>query len=49
MITIGERELAEQSANLKNMTTGKEITVKLAELYTGLPEFIEDEEVTEED
>lgn len=49
MITIGERELAEQSANLKNMTSGKEIMVKLAELYTGLPEFIEDEEVTEED
>ena len=49
IITIGERELAEQTANLKNMTTGKEITVKLAELYTGLPEFIEVEEDVEEE
>lgn len=44
MITIGERELAEQSANLKNMQTGKETTVKLAELYTNLPEYIESPE-----
>ena len=49
IITIGERELAEQTANLKNMTTGEEITVKLAELYTGLPEFIEVEEDVEEE
>lgn len=44
MITIGERELAEQSANLKNMQTGKETAVKLAELYTNLPEYVESPE-----
>lgn len=44
IITIGERELAEQSANLKNMVTGQEITVKLAELYTNLPNLLEAEE-----
>ncbi|TYC50048.1 histidine--tRNA ligase [Weissella muntiaci] len=41
IITIGEQELAEQSANLKNMATGKQITVKLAELYTDLPNLLE--------
>ncbi|MDR3190357.1 MAG: histidine--tRNA ligase [Lactobacillaceae bacterium] len=42
IITLGERELAEQSANLKNLTTGTEISVKLAELYTNLPAYIDD-------
>ena len=44
MITIGERELAEQSAHLKDMATGKETSVKLAELYTNLPEYIKSPE-----
>ena len=44
MITIGERELAEQSAHLKDMTTCKETSVKLAELYTNLPEYIKSPE-----
>ncbi|WP_165314815.1 histidine--tRNA ligase [Weissella sagaensis] len=48
MITIGERELAEQSANIKNMSTGKEITVKLVELYTNLPDYVTDAEENEE-
>ncbi|GAK30260.1 histidyl-tRNA synthetase [Weissella oryzae SG25] len=48
IITIGERELAEQSANLKNMVTGQEITVKLAELYTNLPNLLETEDSGEE-
>lgn len=48
IVTIGERELESQSANLKNLTTGKEITVKLAELYTNLPEYIEEENIEEE-
>ena len=44
MITIGERELADQSAHLKDMATGKETSVKLAELYTNLPEYIKSPE-----
>lgn len=48
IVTIGERELAEQSANLKNMQTGKQVTVKLAELYTNLPNLIEDAEEVED-
>ena len=32
VITIGESELATQSAHLKNMATGNEITVPLAEI-----------------
>ncbi|MCM0582342.1 histidine--tRNA ligase [Weissella diestrammenae] len=42
IIVIGEQELLAQSANLKNMTTGHEITVKLAELYTNLPAYIDE-------
>ncbi|QEA34870.1 histidine--tRNA ligase [Weissella soli] len=48
IVTIGERELASQSANLKNLSTGKEISVKLTELYTNLPEYIEEENIEEE-
>ncbi|MDR3241996.1 MAG: histidine--tRNA ligase [Lactobacillaceae bacterium] len=48
IIVIGERELEEQSANLKNMTTGQENKVKLAELYTNLPAYLE-EAVTDEE
>ncbi|KRN75168.1 hypothetical protein IV73_GL000930 [Weissella kandleri] len=47
-IVIGERELAEQSANLKNLATHEEITVKLAELYTNLPAYLETEPSQEE-
>ena len=47
IITIGEQELAEQSANLKNMATGEQVTVKLADLYTNLPNWLEAEETEE--
>ncbi len=32
-LTLGETELAEQKANLKNMETGEEISVSLADIY----------------
>jgi histidyl-tRNA synthetase len=41
VITIGQQELAENSANLKDMTTGEQQRVKLTELYTDLPNLIE--------
>lgn len=32
-LTLGETELAKQQANLKNMETGEEISVSLADIY----------------
>jgi histidyl-tRNA synthetase len=48
IVTIGERELEAQSANLKNLDSGEEITVKLVELYTNLPNLIDDDSDFEE-
>lgn len=48
IITIGERELAQQTAHLKNMATSAERTIPLVDLYTALPTYIEPtEEVVE--
>lgn len=44
VVTIGEQELSDQVANIKNMATGQQKTVKLAELYTNLPMLIDSEE-----
>lgn len=41
MILIGERELEAQTATLKNLETGKEQQVKLTDLYTALPDYLE--------
>lgn len=41
MIIIGERELADQVANLKDLETGVERTEKLTDLYTALPDLLE--------
>lgn len=40
VVTIGEQELANHSAKLKNMLTGQQLDVKLADLYTDLPTII---------
>lgn len=49
VVVIGDRELETQSANLKNMQTGKEVNLKLAELYTNLPTYLTDENDVDED
>ncbi|WP_419155402.1 histidine--tRNA ligase [Weissella minor] len=41
MILIGDRELEAQTATLKNLETGKEQQVKLTDLYTALPDYLE--------
>lgn len=41
IITIGEQELAQSAAHLKNMATATEVTVPLVDLYTALPDYIE--------
>ncbi|MGY3742406.1 histidine--tRNA ligase [Leuconostoc inhae] len=43
VITIGDQELVDQTANIKNMSTGQQQTVKLADLYTNLPTIIASE------
>ena len=43
VITIGDQELVDQTANIKNMVTGQQQTVKLADLYTNLPTIIASE------
>lgn len=42
VITIGPEELANQTANLKDLTTGEEVKVTLAQVYTELPDLVED-------
>lgn len=41
VVTIGDEELANQVASLKNMNTGQQQTVNLSDLYTDLPTLIE--------
>ncbi|HEY4399991.1 MAG TPA: histidine--tRNA ligase [Lactobacillaceae bacterium] len=41
VVTIGQQELENKTANLKNMTTGEQFAVKLTDLYTDLPNIIE--------
>jgi len=43
VVTIGEQELADHVAKIKNMATGQQQTVKLADLYTDLPTIIDAE------
>ncbi|MGX7051399.1 histidine--tRNA ligase [Leuconostoc palmae] len=43
VITIGETELYNHVANIKNMSTGQQQTIKLADLYTDLPTIIDSE------
>jgi len=43
VVTIGEQELANHTAKIKNMTTGQQKLVKLADLYTDLPTIIDSE------
>ena len=40
-MTVGEKELAAHAANIKNMATGEQQLVKLADLYTDLPTIID--------
>ncbi|MBZ6013261.1 histidine--tRNA ligase [Leuconostoc gelidum subsp. gelidum] len=40
VVTIGDQELVNHTANIKNMATGQQQTVKLADLYTNLPTII---------
>lgn len=42
VLTIGETELANGVANVKNMATGKEVTYPLTEIYQNFPEIFED-------
>ena len=41
VVTVGETELANHVVNIKNMATGMQQTVKLADLYTDLPTIID--------
>ncbi|MBM7618105.1 histidyl-tRNA synthetase [Weissella uvarum] len=41
MILIGERELEQQAATLKDLRSGQEQQVKLTDLYTALPDYLE--------
>lgn len=41
VVTVGEKELAAHAANIKNMATGEQQLVKLADLYTDLPTIID--------
>lgn len=43
VITIGDQELVDQTANIKNMSTSQQQTVQLADLYTNLPTIIASE------
>lgn len=41
VVTIGEQELADHVAKVKNMATGQQQTVKLTDLYTDLPTILD--------
>lgn len=49
MILIGDRELADHAAKLKNLQTGIEQQIKLTDLYTALPDYLEIEVETGEE
>ncbi|HIW71775.1 MAG TPA: histidine--tRNA ligase [Candidatus Levilactobacillus faecigallinarum] len=41
-LTIGDQELADQTANLKNMATGEQISVPLADIYQDFQKVVTD-------